>query len=111
MAEGLKSSSCKVIWENNAFVQCVVGANNCHLRRVEEKFGIFIGLRGNELFLRGDEKNVQGALEVLNAAYDSVAKGHILQERDIELLMKADNPPTVHDAALTVGKKNIYTRL
>ena len=110
MAEKAKVQSYKIIWENNTFIQCVVGVNNCHLRQVEEKFGVLVGLRGNELFLQGEKHQIRKAVDVLNAAYDMAAKGHVLAPQDMSLILNASEPPVVHKALFSVGSKTICAR-
>ena len=110
MAEQVGRRSCKIIWENNAFIQCVVGVNNCHLRCVEKACDVFVGLRGNELFVQGEPQAVERAVAALNAAYDLVAKGHILDKYDFNCILSSSHEPKPQKDVLRVARKNIAAR-
>ncbi|MCY4413767.1 MAG: PhoH family protein [Alphaproteobacteria bacterium] len=110
LAEKVQSTHYKIIWENNAFVQCVVGANNCHLNQLQKKMNVAVSLRGNEVFLQGAPEAVEQAANVLNAAYDLAVKGRVLDIRDFELLFSSDEPKEMHKVLFTVGNKSICAR-
>ena len=110
MAEKAEFQNYKIIWENNALVQCVVGVNNCHLRQVEERLGVSVGLRGNEFFLQGEKSAIHKAVEVLNRAYDMAAHGCVIDVPDMNALLNADSPPDVHQELFSVGGKKVFAR-
>jgi len=109
LAEQAKLFNHKVIWENNAFVQCVVGANSAYLKLVEARVCVRIGLRGNEVFLRGRKEDVEQAVGALNAAYDIVAKGRVLDQSMIRAILKSD-ASDLRTPLMVVKNKPIYAR-
>ncbi len=78
----------KIEFANNKFVAFLVGADNAHIRRIENTFEVSIAIKGNNLFISGDTKNVDLSIKVMNYLYELIKNGKIVDEQEVDLAIK-----------------------
>ncbi|WP_216830093.1 PhoH family protein [Alkalihalobacterium elongatum] len=64
-------------------VQRLYGPNDAHLKRIEEKLGVQITTRGEDLSIKGDDEAVQIVKDVLETMLKLLRQGTSLSERDV----------------------------
>jgi phosphate starvation-inducible PhoH-like protein len=75
------------------------------LKVMEETLGIETSIRGNKVFLRGDEKSVNKAEKFIKELYSINSNGYIISPEDIKYVMKAiddnelEDPPSQKSAS------------
>ena len=65
----------RLVLENNGFAQQVFGPHNSHLARIEQRLGVSIVSRGNELDVTGSADAVETARRVVEGLYRRLGKG------------------------------------
>ncbi len=73
----------RVVLDDNALAMTLYGQNNAHLKTIEQKLGVSIHVRGNELTIVGDVERVATARSLLEQLYSLAKKGTALQGEDI----------------------------
>ncbi|WP_096202338.1 PhoH family protein [Bacillus sp. FJAT-45350] len=63
--------------------QALFGPHDSHLRRIEEKLGVDIVTRGEEVAISGDDKTVETIENILNTLVSLIRKGVTISERDV----------------------------
>jgi phosphate starvation-inducible PhoH-like protein len=77
------------------------GERDTNLRRLEEQFRVSSVLRGNTLTLSGPRANVTKAAEVVRELTDRVARGLVVEVRDVDYLstlLAEEGPQAVADS-------------
>ncbi|OLO38890.1 phosphate starvation-inducible protein PhoH [Alkalihalophilus pseudofirmus] len=64
-------------------VQRLYGPNDAHLKRIEEKLGVQITTRGEDLSVKGEDESVQTVKDVLETMLKLLRQGTTLSERDV----------------------------
>ena len=96
------SVSQTIEFRKNKLLPLLFGEHNAHLNYLEEKLGISIADRGNQLTISGDNQAIEAAEDVLNALWKKIEKKHDvgIAEIDAELRFLKDK-----DQKLMNGKK------
>ena len=98
-------------FDNQSLLGALFGQFDANLVQVENRLGVFISARGNELHLEGPEDSVARARDVLRAMYDKLAVGQDLDAGLIESIIAMSDEPTLDgivtelERARAVGKK------
>ncbi|UVI38118.1 PhoH family protein [Qipengyuania spongiae] len=82
-------------FDNQSLLGALFGQFDANLVQVENRLGVFISARGNELHLEGPEDSVARARDVLRAMYDKLAVGQDLDAGLIESLIAMSDEPTL----------------
>ncbi|HSN15347.1 MAG TPA: PhoH family protein [Anaeromyxobacteraceae bacterium] len=90
MAQGSgASTTAKLEFPDNERVRLLCGAHNEHLKLVERRLGVQLGLRGGQLVLSApDEARARVVEGLLRDLYDLVAQGYPLHLEDVDQATK-----------------------
>ncbi|TMM50308.1 PhoH family protein [Qipengyuania marisflavi] len=84
-----------VSFDNQSLLGALFGQFDANLVQVENRLGVFISARGDQLHLEGPEDAVARARDVLTTMYDRLAQGQDLDAGAIEALIAMSNEPTL----------------
>ena len=84
-----------VEFDNMSLMGALFGQFDANLVQVENRLGVFIAARGNQLHIEGPEDSVARARDVLRTMYDRLAMGQDLDAGAIEALIAMSNEPTL----------------
>ena len=82
-------------FDNQSLLGALFGQFDTNLVHVENRLGVFISARGNQLHIEGPEDSVARARDVLRAMYDRLAMGQDLDAGLIESIIAMSNEPTL----------------
>ncbi|MEC8772875.1 MAG: PhoH family protein, partial [Pseudomonadota bacterium] len=82
-------------FDNQSLLGALFGQFDANLVQVENRLGVFIAARGNELHIEGPEDSVARARDVLKAMYDRLAIGQDLDQGAIAALIAMSDEPTL----------------
>ena len=84
-----------ISFENQSLLAALFGQFDANLVQVENRLGVFMSARGNQLHIEGPEDSVARARDVLTAMYDRLAVGQDLDAGAIEALITMSDEPTL----------------
>ena len=106
----------KVRFDSNELVRTLYGERNCNLRLIEQRLGIVINIRGNDLILQGNMLELDMAENLLSQLYGLIKDGYPVYERDIDYSIrildgdyKAKLKQIFFDRVYITSKKKIIT--
>ena len=82
-------------FDNQSLLGALFGQFDANLVQVENRLGVFIAARGNQLHIEGPEDSVARARDVIKIMYDRLAMGQDLDSGAIEALIAMSNEPTL----------------
>ena len=82
-------------FENQSLLVPLFGQFDANLVQIENRLGVFMSARGNQLHIEGPEDSVARARDVLTAMYDRLAVGQDLDAGAIEALITMSDEPTL----------------
>ncbi|WP_299193346.1 PhoH family protein [uncultured Erythrobacter sp.] len=82
-------------FENQSLLNALFGQFDANLVQVENRLGVYIHARGDQILIEGPEDAVARARETLNTMYDRLAQGQDLDSGAIESLIAMSNEPTL----------------
>ena len=82
-------------FEDQSLLVPLFGEFDANLVQVENRLGVFISARGDQLQIEGPQDSVARARDTLQAMYDRLAKGEDLDSGAIESLIAMSNEPTL----------------
>lgn len=82
-------------FEDQSLLGALFGEFDANLVQVENRLGVFISARGDQLQIEGPEDSVARARDTMQAMYDRLAKGQDLDAGAIESLIAMSNEPTL----------------
>ncbi len=91
MARKKQTGSAKLItlkFDDNRLARDLFGAEDRHLRSLENRLGIAIDVRGADVHLHGVPRDVETGERILNELYNLLKKGYPILGTDIERAMK-----------------------
>jgi len=91
----IRRAQLDVSFENQSLLGALFGQFDANLVQVENRLGVFISARGNQLHIEGPEDSVARARDVLKAMYDRLAMGQDLDAGTIESVIAMSNEPTL----------------
>jgi phosphate starvation-inducible PhoH-like protein len=78
----------KLSFPDPGLVGVLCGEHNAHLRRIEEKIGLVVNVRGNEITLQGGDWEIELAQDVLNQLYELIGSGYPVYPNDVEYAVR-----------------------
>lgn len=78
-------------------VPVLFGEHNSHLKHLEEKLGISISDRGNQLTLNGDNRAVKQAEQILNSLWERAKKSQDITLAEFDAALRFLNTDDLHD--------------
>lgn len=85
----IKASSKRLLFEDNGLCALAFGQHHVNLARIEQRLGVTIVARGNDVFIQGaDDKAVATAGQVLQDLYDHLQSGHQVSKNDVDAFLK-----------------------
>ncbi|ABC63792.1 predicted phosphate starvation-inducible protein [Erythrobacter litoralis HTCC2594] len=82
-------------FENQSLLVPLFGQFDANLVQVENRLGVFIAARGDQIQIEGPEDSVARARDVLRAMYDRLAIGQDLDAGAIESMIAMSDEPTL----------------
>jgi len=77
-----------LIFEDNRLAQQLFGTHHSHLARIEQKLGITIHARGNELTLAGDRTEIARAARAMNGLYARLEKDLAVGGEEVDAALR-----------------------
>ena len=74
----------RVTFEDEETFRILRGSQDAHVKLVQRRLGVVIGVRGNEVTLRGDDFAVDLGESVLRQLYDVIRKGYPVYPPDVK---------------------------
>ncbi|WP_324826941.1 PhoH family protein [Qipengyuania zhejiangensis] len=91
----IRRAQVDVSFDNQSLLGALFGQFDANLVQVENRLGVFISARGNQLHIEGPEDSVARARDVLATMYDKLAMGQELDAGAIESMIAMSNEPTL----------------
>jgi phosphate starvation-inducible PhoH-like protein len=71
-------------YDNNQLASQLYGQFDENLARIEQKLGVDVRSRGNQLSIKGEPSSIEHARRTLDYLYDLLAKGHPVSRSDVD---------------------------
>jgi phosphate starvation-inducible protein PhoH and related proteins len=110
-------------YDNNQLASQLYGQFDENLARIEQKLGVDVRSRGNQLSIKGEPSSIEQARRTLDYLYDLLSKGQSIARSDVDgairMAMAADDQlalPTMEEKArmgtaqITTRKRTIHAR-
>ena len=106
------SSTQTIEFSKNDLLPLLFGEHNAHLNYLEDKLGVQIADKGNQLTLSGDDQSVQSAEKVLNSLWKKIEKNQDIgtAEIDAELRFLQDKKKTNGKGKMSKSGLTIKTK-
>ena len=91
----IRRAKVEVSFDNQSLLGPLFGQFDANLVQVENRLGVFIAARGDQIQIEGPEDSVARARDVLQTMYDRLAQGQDLDAGAIESLIAMSNEPTL----------------
>ncbi len=91
----IRRAKTELSFEDSSLLTPLFGQFDANLVQVENRLGVFIAARGNNVQIEGPEDSVARARDVLRKMYDRLAMGQDLDSGAIESLIAMSNEPTL----------------
>lgn len=91
----VRRAKVEIEFENQSLLGALFGQFDANLVQVENRLGVFISARGDQVQIEGPEDSVARARDVLQTMYDRLALGQDLDAGAIESLIAMSNEPTL----------------
>src|SRR5690606_16406611 len=85
----------EVLFDEQAMLGAVFGEFDANLVQIENRLGVLIAARGNQVVIEGAEDDVARAREVLMAIHRRLQSGQEMDAGTIESLIAMSNEPTL----------------
>jgi phosphate starvation-inducible PhoH-like protein len=86
--QGADKNFQSLIFEDNDVLKILFGERDSNVRTVEEKVGVHIHVRGNQITISGDEVKVSLAAKVLTEIYEVIKSGYSVYPVDIAFSLR-----------------------
>lgn len=90
-----KRAQAELSFENQSLLTALFGQFDANLVQVENRLGVIIHARGDQIMIEGPEDAVARARDTLTTMYDRLAMGQELDAGAIESLISMSNEPTL----------------
>lgn len=97
-------------FENNALVNQLYGPHNAHLEQIEQKLGVALASRGNEVTISGPLSRIEEASAVLDTLYGMLERGRDVQSQEIDAALRMSHHEPVEGLTLVTRKRQIVPR-
>ncbi len=94
-ATEVRRAKAEISFENQSLLGPLFGQFDANLVQVENRLGVFIHARGDQVMIEGPEDAVARARDTLQTMYDRLAQGQDLDAGAIESLIAMSNEPTL----------------
>jgi phosphate starvation-inducible PhoH-like protein len=91
----MRRAKAEISFENQSLLGPLFGQFDANLMQVENRLGVFIHARGDQVLIEGPTDAVARARETLTTMYNRLAKGQDLDSGAIEALIAMSNEPTL----------------
>ena len=91
----VRRAQAEISFENQSLLGPLFGQFDANLVQVENRLGVFIHARGDQVMIEGPEDAVARARDTLQTMYDRLAQGQDLDAGAIESLIAMSNEPTL----------------
>ena len=91
----IRRAKAEMSFDDQSLLGPLFGQFDANLVQVENRLGVFISARGDQLVIEGPEDSVGRAREVLQTMYDRLAQGQDLDAGAIESLIAMSSEPTL----------------
>jgi phosphate starvation-inducible PhoH-like protein len=91
----IRRAKVELSFDNQSLLGPLFGQFDANLVQVENRLGVFIAARGDQIQIEGPEDSVARARDVLQIMYDRLAMGQDLDAGAIESLIAMSNEPTL----------------
>ncbi len=91
----VRRAKAEITFENQSLLGPLFGQFDANLVQVENRLGVFIHARGDQIVIEGPQDPVARARETLKTMYDRLAMGQELDAGAIESLIAMSNEPTL----------------
>ena len=90
-----RRAKAQVTFDNQSLLGALFGQFDANLVQLENRLGVFIHARGDQILIEGPEDAVARARDTLTTMYDRLATGQDLDAGAIEALIAMSNEPTL----------------
>jgi phosphate starvation-inducible PhoH-like protein len=98
LTHDLRHGKLRLEFSDNDLLSMLVGPNDRHLTRIEQRLGVTIALRGNHITITGQEPEIFYAQGALNYLYSQIMKGYPVDTEEVESAIRMATA-TVHDSS------------
>ena len=91
----IRRAMVEMTFDDQSLLVPLFGQFDAHLVQVENRLGVFVSARGDQLMIEGPEDSVARARDTIQAMYDRLAMGQELDTGSIESLIAMSNEPTL----------------
>ena len=95
MQREIRRARAELTFEDQSRLGALFGQYDGNLVQVENRLGVFIAARGNQVQIEGPPGNVARARDVLQTMYDRLEQGHDLDAGAVESLIAMSSEPTL----------------
>src|SRR3990167_3339061 len=95
MQREIRRARAELTFEDQSRLGALFGQYDGNLVQVENRLGVFIAARGNQVQIEGPPGNVARARDVLQTMYDRIEQGHDLDAGAVESLIAMSSEPTL----------------
>ena len=80
-------------FQDNSLLHMLFGPADSHLRHIEQKLGVKLASRGNQVLVAGDQNLVEAAMATLDRLYDRLSDGQEVGTADIDAALRFEQEP------------------
>ncbi|MEL6530706.1 MAG: PhoH family protein [Pseudomonadota bacterium] len=91
----VQRAKAEISFENQSLLGPLFGQFDANLVQVENRLGVYIHARGDQVMIEGPEDAVARARDTLQTMYDRLAQGQDLDAGAVESLIAMSNEPTL----------------
>ncbi len=99
-------------FDDNSLLPLLFGEHDQHIARIEQKLGVSIATRGNQVAITGPDAARDSAREALGALYERLKKGMNVDSHEVDAAVRLADAPaeTPHAGADTLHAENLTIR-
>ena len=100
-------------FSNNLLLSQLIGPDDENIKKIENRFGVTIAVRGNHLMIDGTEPDINHAKNTLDYLYSKLNKGQDIDSEDIEDAIRFSDTAInlkASDANVANGKISVATK-
>ncbi len=85
---GTQQKTEKICFEDSKLVRSLCGEHNSNLKRLEDKIGLTVNMRGSEFLLQGRDWEVELGAKILIQLYELLQSGYPVYENDVDYAVR-----------------------
>ena len=78
----------KVVFKDNDLARALFGPHGVNLARIEQRLGVSIAARGNEVLVAGDATEVEMAVTALHGLHDRLSRGLSVDDAEVDSALR-----------------------